>query len=237
MQSPDVSEFWNGTYTTLSIEITKEHFELMKRRIEHDQKNGEHTYQIFHGNCTKYAKTIAELAGIDLPSAIPIFELLVHSQRFKATGRRWLNSDRAPRWLKPLIKSLWTISFNVFGLVLGAGIVDREVKEDPKFMSVDPFIRNLADLADTTKVITDHPFIIGHYVQQEVEEWRQQLRASLQTQISQIQSQGENDKEQELSRLERALEDVDYQLPDKFRLVPGQPSVWDTYDDRVRIWG
>jgi hypothetical protein len=40
-----VSEYWNGTFTVLSVQITEEQFYKMKAQIEHDQINGDHTYQ------------------------------------------------------------------------------------------------------------------------------------------------------------------------------------------------
>jgi hypothetical protein len=69
-----VSEYWNGPFTSLSVEITKEQFEKMKAQIEHDQINGDHTYQVsisikyhkhFTNTCTSYS-TVTVLNMLNL---------------------------------------------------------------------------------------------------------------------------------------------------------------------------
>ncbi|RKP27601.1 hypothetical protein SYNPS1DRAFT_20910 [Syncephalis pseudoplumigaleata] len=154
--SPDVSEYWNGPCTSLSVEVTKEQFERMKAQIEHDQINGDHTYQ------ASYGKSIATIAGLNLPSSIPIIEVLVSSQTLKDRGRKALNWKYLPKWIKPFLKGCWTVAFNLFGLVFGSGMIDKE--NTPKFKGIRPFIGDLHDLTNPDKTITDHPFIIGHYV-------------------------------------------------------------------------
>lgn len=49
--SPDLCEFWNGPFTTLSIEITSSQFLQMKEKMELDQRRQEHIYQLFEDNC------------------------------------------------------------------------------------------------------------------------------------------------------------------------------------------
>ncbi|KAI9296018.1 hypothetical protein K502DRAFT_323999 [Neoconidiobolus thromboides FSU 785] len=44
--SPDVSEFWNGNFTTLSFEITEAQFNKMRLKVETDKKKQMHLYQV-----------------------------------------------------------------------------------------------------------------------------------------------------------------------------------------------
>lgn len=37
---------------------------------------------------------------------------------------------------------------------------------------MQPYIKDIYDLTDPEKVITHHPFIIGHFVRKEIESWR-----------------------------------------------------------------
>ena len=45
-QSPDVSEYWKGNVTVLSVGITADQFLAIKKQLEYDQAHGEHTYQV-----------------------------------------------------------------------------------------------------------------------------------------------------------------------------------------------
>ncbi|RKP07058.1 hypothetical protein THASP1DRAFT_31126 [Thamnocephalis sphaerospora] len=241
--SPDVSEYWNGSYTVLSMQITEEQFYKMKAQIEHDQVNGDHTYQLFHGNCTKYAKSIAAIAGIDLPSSIPILEAL--------------NWKHTPKWAKPFLKRCWAVMFNLFGLVFGSGMIDNELKNEAKFKDVRPFIKDLHDLTNPEKTITDHPFIIGHYVLKVVERWRtehgEELRAKLEQlslELQQLDAEpntrsrsrdGRQAREEELRRAiqetQQELGDLPYALPERFRTHPDSPTrEYDDEDPSQRIW-
>jgi hypothetical protein len=38
-----------------------------------------------------------------------------------------LNWKYLPKWIKPFLKWCWTVSFNLFGLVFGSGMIDDEV--------------------------------------------------------------------------------------------------------------
>ncbi|RUP12392.1 hypothetical protein BC936DRAFT_139819 [Jimgerdemannia flammicorona] len=154
----------------------------MKKQIEHDQRNREYTYQLFHGNCTRYAKSIAEIAGIDLPASIPLIKLFIRNEQIHEVMRRFLNSKFTPAWVRPFLVRSWAVCFNTFGLLWGSGIVDKEVKEDPIYHNVQPYIKDIYDLTDPEKVITHHPYIIGHFVRKDIERWRAEQTEPLRVQ-------------------------------------------------------
>ncbi|KAI9597767.1 hypothetical protein BDF19DRAFT_434363 [Syncephalis fuscata] len=237
--SPDVSEYWNGPFTALSVEITQEQFEQMKMKIEHDQMNGDHTYQLFHGNCTKYVKSISTIAGLNLPSSIPILEILLSSQKLKSTGRKALNWKYLPKWIKPFLKRCWALTFNLFGLVFGSGMIDNELKNEPKFRGIRPFIGDVYDLTNPDKTIADHPFIVGHYVIKVVEKWRSERTLELTAELQALQktltklennsrvTRSKTSRKTQLTvlnariaKIEQQLDGIPYAVPDRFLQSP-----------------
>ncbi|RUS30906.1 hypothetical protein BC938DRAFT_478787 [Jimgerdemannia flammicorona] len=87
---PDVSEFWRGPHRLRlrnhrkcthcrmknpicmilipdSLFFQEQEFRKMKKQVEQYQPNREYTYQLFHGNCTRYSRSIAEMASTSLP--------------------------------------------------------------------------------------------------------------------------------------------------------------------------
>jgi hypothetical protein len=102
-------------------------FKRMRKQIEHDQKNREYTYQLFHSNCTRYAKSIAQIAGIDLPASVPLIKLFIPSPKVHKLAGKVLNAKYTPPWVRPLLLKIWTVNINIFGLFWGAGLVDKEV--------------------------------------------------------------------------------------------------------------
>ncbi|KAL1918238.1 uncharacterized protein VTP21DRAFT_3504 [Calcarisporiella thermophila] len=241
--SPDISEFWRGPYTVVSFEITERQFIKMKRQVEWDQMHREHTYQLFHGNCTRYAKSIAEMANIHLPGSIPIIKLFVRSESVHSITRKVLSWKYTPKWLKPLLIRSWAVFFNTFGLLWGSGLVDKEVKGDPHYAFVKPYIKNFNDLIDTEKVITHHPFIIGHFVRKEIEQWRSEQQklehAKMQKDVERLNEiknslpglgekrhkelQEEQDRLKEnILHYEKIIDDLRYACPPKFQCKVGE---------------
>ena len=186
--SPDICEFWSGPYVTLAFEITEEQFLAMKEQIEKDQNAKEHIYQLFHGNCVNYAMSIAYLADIKFPTQIPIVELLV-DEKLRTIGRFALNSRISPPFMHNFFNWLWAVNFNWFSLLLGSGMVSNEVKLDPKYSWVEPYIRDLKDLTDTEKVIAHHPYMIGEYVRKEVEAWRADKLSGMKMELETLERQ------------------------------------------------
>ena len=115
---------------------------------------------MFQCNCTFYARDVALLAGIDFPSSMPIIGLIVRDEEFLEKSRRLLNNPHTPRWVRPFLTRVWAILFNTFGLLWGSGVIDREIREDPKLQDVEPFIRGFRDLSDPQKVSN---IVIGIY--------------------------------------------------------------------------
>ncbi|CAG8535287.1 8163_t:CDS:10 [Paraglomus brasilianum] len=218
LQSPDVSEFWRGNYTVLAVEITAEEFEKIKLKVEGDQRDKEHTYQVFQCNCTFYARDVALLAGIDFPSSMPIIGLIVRDEEFLEKSRRLLNNPHTPRWVRPFLTRVWAILFNTFGLLWGSGVIDREIREDPKLQDVEPFIRGFRDLSDPQKVVAYHPFILGHYVRNEVESWRSEKISKLHLQRDALVNlEPSSAKTRAIEEIDKEIDNIQYDLPEKFR--------------------
>ena len=175
---------------------------------------------------------------MDLPTSIPIFEVMVQSQLIKKTGRKILNSGEIGRGIvKPILKRGWAVMFNLLGLVFGSAVIDKEIKDHPKFQDIRPFIDSISDIIDPKKAITDHPFIIGHYVVSQVNAWREERRKALTADLIALESnQDLHGQADRIQALKLEIENVQYQVPEKFRRQPGQPSIWDGYDDGNRVW-
>jgi hypothetical protein len=125
--SPDLCEFWTGSYTTLSIEINETQFLLMKEQIERDQQKKEHFYQLFEDNCVSYAMNIARIGGIQFPTRIPLSELLITSRKIKTLSESFMHSEKVPAFLKNAARHFWVVGLNWVSVVLGAGMIDSEV--------------------------------------------------------------------------------------------------------------
>ncbi|KAJ3122161.1 hypothetical protein HK098_003079 [Nowakowskiella sp. JEL0407] len=223
LMSPDICEFWTGPYTTISFQITKTQFEKMKTQIELDQKRGEHVYQAMHQNCVNYAMNLLALAGVYLPNKLPLIELLVRSNRVKKLGKEVYQSSYTPAFVRNLLASIWTVLINSWAVFFGAGMVDNQIKVQPKFASVEPFIRNLKDLTNPEKTITQHPYVIGMYVRKTVEEWRNEQKALLAKKLSEYEKTNEVDCEQSEAKgresvesLRFDLENINFAMPPQF---------------------
>jgi seryl-tRNA synthetase len=71
---------------------------------------------------------------------------------------------------------------------------------------VQPYIKDIYDLADTDKVITHHPFIVGHFVRLEIEAWREEQIRPLQNNMDQLRSR-QSSLEAQLMRAEDSKDD------------------------------
>jgi len=52
-------------------------------------------------------------------------------------------------------------------------MVHRHVKNNPNFKSAVPYITGWKDIINVDKVVSQHPFVIGTFVRQQVEDWRE----------------------------------------------------------------
>ncbi|KAI8918830.1 hypothetical protein BC831DRAFT_482140 [Entophlyctis helioformis] len=223
--SPDICEFWTGPYRTLAFEIKKEQFLAMKEQMEKDQAAQDHVYQIFKENCVNYVMSIARLAGIWFPTALPIAELLI-AERVKNAGKRAWASRYVPQSVRSLALRLWTMQFNWIALLLGAGMISEEVKLEPKYAWVEPYIRDLNDFTNPEKVIAHHPWVIGEYISKEVALWRDEMTARTVAMIRDAEARMAacNDQpgidviKHEIDSLQREKERIRFAIPEKFTL-------------------
>ncbi|KAJ9087656.1 hypothetical protein DSO57_1030961 [Entomophthora muscae] len=220
--SPDVSEYWNGHFTTLAFEITQEQFSLMKQKIEEDKHQQLYPYQVYQSNCTIWAKSICEVAGLNLPSSLAAADLLTPG--LAAFARKINGLGFTPEWVKNIVKLVFAVSHNCLGLILGSGMVHPNFKSDPDLNSSVPYIHSLRDLFDIKKAISEHPFVLGNYVRNQVEEWRsskkQELMATKEELISKLSSADAGDKEPlqaQLDEVNHSLDSIQYAVPPEFK--------------------
>ncbi|ORX84295.1 hypothetical protein BCR32DRAFT_326015, partial [Anaeromyces robustus] len=170
--SPDVSEFWKGYYSTISVEITEEQFKKMKAKIEEDQRLIEYRpYQAIKSNCVTWASDVAAVADIYFPSDLPMIKIIFGNNKLQNLGRKIFKS----KIMKPyftFVNKIWAFFMNIVTLFFGAGMIDKKIKRDNDLLQIEPFIRNLKDMADPDKVIIMHPYIIGYYVLNYIKTWR-----------------------------------------------------------------
>lgn len=60
-------------------------------------------------------------------------------------------------------------------------------------MTIEPFIKDLKDFADADKVLSNHPFVVGGLIREEIEEWRTEQQKLLFKRLSSIGLKGERD--------------------------------------------
>ncbi|RUP48171.1 hypothetical protein BC936DRAFT_144873, partial [Jimgerdemannia flammicorona] len=130
---PDVSEFWRGPHR---LRLRNHQFRKMKKQVEQYQPNREYTYQLFHGNCTRYSRSIAEMASTSLPPSSSSSFSSATSR--STTSRGGFSTQSSP---PPFLVKSWTVCFNTFGLLWESGIVDKEVKEAPSTATCNPTSR------------------------------------------------------------------------------------------------
>jgi hypothetical protein len=170
LMQPDVSRFWPDTKIhEIPFEITQKEFNAMKQRIEEDKKDENLTFQLIGNNCTEYAKKIAKIAEIEIPTEKPFWELL---------SKRYI-----PR---PLVQTIKTISSKLPGQVttLSAGITNFALslpllafgadKVDPKLKDTgcQPHLKSWADCFEPKKFMVNHPHTLGNETREFIETTR-----------------------------------------------------------------
>jgi hypothetical protein len=86
-------------------------------------------------------------------------------------------------------------------------------------MNIEPYIKNLKDFVDADKVLSNHPFVVGDLIRQEIEEWRANQQQVLIDNLSSVKSQ----KERELMKNVifiiklKEINNLKYAVPPKYR--------------------
>lgn len=175
LMSPDISNWWPTPIYRIPVEITKDQFKKVKHSIEKD-KADEKTrhFQLFNGNCQEYVNEKAAIVGIKLDTSVFYLRNITPIKLQEIY-------DKAKRYLPKIVKkiSYYTATFfgNITQWVLGASIVDKELKE--KGINIDPMIRNFSDLFNPKKLYFHPPRHIGLTLRKNIEKWRAEQSAAI----------------------------------------------------------
>lgn len=175
LMQPDVSEFWDFSISTVDFAITKEDFLKIKATIEADKKNEDLVFQIFNNNCLLYSKKLAEIAGVDLPTAEPICHLFV-SPSLQCTVSTFI--EKLPTCIQKICKIVAAFFLNVAQMFLGACRIDQDLNEQQRRRAV-PHLQTMWDLCDINKIYLNHPNTLAFKIRPQVSEWRTQQLTQL----------------------------------------------------------
>ena len=176
LMMPDVTEFWPCEIRSLQVAITQQQFDVMKGRIEYEKAQDKLIFQLFQSNCVLWAKHIAESAEIPLPSTDDTITRLLTPRRIQPLVDSCCSL--MPSCVKTAASIPIAIVVNSLQLVLGAGVVDKEVRlrNGPH---IRPHIASLADLFRPSKMKLHHPYTFGNETLRWVQEWRDRETARL----------------------------------------------------------
>jgi hypothetical protein len=60
-------------------------------------------------------------------------------------------------------------------------------------VNIEPYIKNLKDFVDADKVLSNHPFVVGDLIRQEIDEWRMNRQQVLIDDLSSVKSRNERE--------------------------------------------
>lgn len=168
----DVSEVWgiNDKIKTVAMQIDQSQLISIKKRIQADKENSEIPFQLFSLNCDHYASDIGHLAGIQLPTKRHFFELFIFSfseEKYKNSKKPIQIAAKIAHFILKIFLYLCTPLFNAILWFGGAGIIDSKVKTP-----IRPIFASFSDLWDQNNLYPYSPWVLGHTVKNEVEEWR-----------------------------------------------------------------
>ncbi|ORX44826.1 hypothetical protein BCR36DRAFT_414798 [Piromyces finnis] len=202
--SPDVSEFWKGYYSTISVEITKEQFEKIKAKIEEYQRLAEyHPYQLLNANCASWASDIASIVDIHFPNDLPLSKILFNNVKVQNIGKKIFETKlMAPHFI--FFNKALAFIINTINLIFGAGMIDKKLKNKEQ-SKIEPFIKNIKDMFDPNKIIIIHPFIIGYHVRNYIITWRLDQIFKLEKKLKEIVENLKETKHQYLLQRKESL--------------------------------
>lgn len=170
LMQPDVSRFWPNTQIhEIPFEITQEQFALMKQTIEWNKQKDNLAFQLMGKNCTEYALNIGKIAGIQVPTERPFWELL--SKRY--IPRPVLNgikkvSSILPQEINSLCARITTFWLTWPLLQYGAGKIDPTLPQGIH----TPHFETWGDCLDPKKQMVKHPHTLGNETRKQITDWR-----------------------------------------------------------------
>lgn len=188
LQQPDVSRFWPDTEIhEIPFEITEEKFLEMKQTIEADKKADNLVFQLIGKNCTQYTESIARIAGIELPTQKPFWQLLCKRYGHPLIQKGVeISTFLLPSNINNLLTRSSTFVLSLPLLAAGAHKVDKSL---PKEIH-PPHFQSWKDAFNPEKLLVKHPYTIGHDTKEYVEKWRAAQIEKLEEELQNAQGDG-----------------------------------------------
>ena len=183
LHSPDESEVCpDETYKTIQVSISELKFKEIKEEVEKHKlkeieaasgKGDVNSFQSFGDNCTKFAKNMARIADIEIPTA------KMYPKVFLPKAAVWLPEkvySVLPSFLQKIANVIAAVFFNTIAFFAGAGKIDKSF---PIGSKVKPLLSKFWDVFDIKKTYIDHPYTLGHETRDRVLKWREAELAKL----------------------------------------------------------
>lgn len=175
LMQPDVSEFWDYPISTVDFAISEQDFKKIKSTIEADKQNEDLVFQIFNNNCMLYGKKLAKIAGVDLPTAEPICQLVTPPAIYRNVSAV---ISKLPLIVQKIGTLVMVFFLNLSQVFLGACRIDQKLNEQQRKRAT-PHLQSVWDLCDVNKIYLNHPNTLGSKIRPQVLAWRQQQLAEL----------------------------------------------------------
>jgi|GEM_PF-2142986 len=175
----DISEEWgiNHQIKTVATRINREIYKNIKLKIQQDKASDNIIYHLFSNNCGHYTNSLANVAKINLPTKhhfIILFTCihLINSwnKQLATRSHSVQMSAMAAKRIMMVILYTFTPFFNLLAFLAGAGLVSKNLRFDA---IIKPPLDSLFDFFQIQKLMTDSPWVLGYFVKEEVESWRQ----------------------------------------------------------------
>jgi len=165
LMQPDLSEFYPCKVNSFEVAISEKTFFTIKKVVEEDKKKDDQIFQALGSNCTQYVNKIACLAGIKLPTRVPIWRVIAPPFVKKTIDAL---KPLVPDIIRKICEIVVSIITNILQVLLGACFVDKSLKG----IQVKPHINSLRDIFRPSKATMYHPHTLAREVCQEVKLWR-----------------------------------------------------------------
>lgn len=186
IQSHDISTTWkregSETIATLRYEITAENFQAAKAVAERYKLVGDRTFENMHDNCISFAKECGAAAGVDIPSGVFTFKVIMATRYVqKVLSLRFQKKFEAvylkvPHVIRYILQIPIAICLNIILVILGGAVVDEKVKRLPNTAKKRPHMA-LWQIFDQSKLKFHHPYFIAEEYFKPLNAWRQQQMA------------------------------------------------------------
>lgn len=166
LMSPDISEFWNVPIQSLTVKITKESFEEIKKKIKEDN-NRILPFHPLGKNCTEWA---INMTGFHLNCKDLAPKNLINHRVISSTDKFY---NILPSFVQKICHIAMVVFFNIISFAGGSFWVDREMKGQT------PHLNRPWDIVSAEKIVIQSPHKLGTQIIPKVESWRKKRVAKL----------------------------------------------------------